>query len=60
MEEDRDFDRFIELFKFGNPADIWRYGTTTKNYMSLKVFKTMDLSAETKKWRCCFLSISLA
>jgi hypothetical protein len=24
MEEDRDFDRFIELFKFGNPANIWR------------------------------------
>jgi hypothetical protein len=30
MEGDRDFDRFIKLFKFGNPADIWRYGTTTK------------------------------
>ena len=23
MDHDRDFDRFIELCKFGNPADIW-------------------------------------
>ena len=44
MEEDRDFDRFIELFKFGNPADIWRYGTTTKSYMSLEVLQNYGLS----------------
>jgi hypothetical protein len=39
MEEDRDFDRFIELFKFGNPADIWRYGTTTKKLHVARSFQ---------------------
>jgi hypothetical protein len=48
MEGDRDFDRFIKLFKFGNPADIWRYGTTTKKlHVARSVSKLWTFPLET-------------
>jgi len=54
MEEDRDFDRFIELFKFGNPADIWRYGTTTKKlHVARSVSKLWTFPPKAKNCSLC-------